>query len=791
MKTIGDGWFGAGGRVFILVALSLAVTQAQCSDQPERRGVRAPLTVTTPLEYHNVPAAPVIDFGDLIRQAGATGVLDPNSIRITDLTTGENVPCALGDDLAYGDKGAVEWVIGDPTHNRYEVTFNVASKRPPAEPKAFTPPVGIGDLLRYNAGEPRPITLHYSARLVDLTGDGQADLAGCWNYAYRPGAPWDGVLCYPRVGKKGFRFADPARLRYASEADPTALNHFGHIYMSVDFADFDGDGRVDLVYARRGARAVQVFLNTGRRDAGGMPIFTPSSEISVSGWEACRAVDLNGDGALDLVINGSYVRNRNRDGWPFEADPPVALDAGRGAAFLDLDRDGRLDSVCLNGGPTTQPDGYRIAWRRNEGGDPPKFGKQQPAAGIDLDWCTMVSATRDGDQPGLLVQHNVYQNLSFFAHADSAAEAPRFALQDRAESLSAVLSLSDQAWPCACDWDADGDMDLLVGGGYGWPRIVINDGTRERPAFAEAKRIHANGEPIRIVRNQVLGEPHNWHDMGYPLPDFVDWDGDGLRDLMLPNETNRIVWYKNLGTAQAPRFGVRSQILCDGFPDSQEQKAQSARRANAADSNNGVYPFEKERPFLWRTGVAFADWNGDGLLDLVTHDGHSRHATLFVRHRDSGGVLRLRKEGVLKLADGRLVDDRIVARGSHWTESFRPVDWDGDGLTDLMYNLAGAHSGIQDDGSIYLLRNCGTKAEPVFEAPRTMRCFGAPIRITNHGPHPWAGDFDGDGKADLICCVEWSVYPLYRHAALMMNEPPSFEIGAAKPLKVEPNAAQQ
>ena len=40
-----------------------------------------------------------------------------------------------------------------------------------------------------------------------------------------------------------------------------------------------------------------------------------------------------------------------------------------------------------------------------------------------------------------------------------------------------VLGLGDQAYPCACDWDSDGDLDLLVGGGYGWPRIVINDGT--------------------------------------------------------------------------------------------------------------------------------------------------------------------------------------------------------------------------------------------------------------------------------------------------------------------------
>jgi hypothetical protein len=57
-----------------------------------------------------------------------------------------------------------------------------------------------------------------------------------------------------------------------------------------------------------------------------------------------------------------------------------------------------------------------------------------------------------------------------------------------------------------------------------------------------------------------------------------------------------------------------------------------------------------------------------------------------------------------------------------------------------------------------------------------MRCFGEPIRITNHGPHPWPGDFDGDGRPDLITCVEWSVYPYYSHTALAMSHRPQYTI---------------
>jgi len=98
----------------------------------------------------------------------------------------------------------------------------------------------------------------------------------------------------------------------------------------------------------------------------------------------------------------------------------------------------------------------------------------------------------------------------------------------------------------------------------------------------------------------------------------------------------------------------------------------------------------------------------------------------------------------------------------------------------LIYSCAGAHGGIQDSGSIYLLRNCGTKTEPEFESPVTMRCFGTPIFVSNHGPCAWPGDFDGDGKLDLLTCVEWSVYPFYGHNALKMKTRPQFTVSPAE-----------
>ena len=141
---------------------------------------------------------------------------------------------------------------------------------------------------------------------------------------------------------------------------------------------------------------------------------------------------------------------------------------------------------------------------------------------------------------------------------------------------------------------------------------------------------------------------------------------------------------------------------------------------------------------------------------MVTKDGQTTKATLFVQFRGADGRLRLRKEKALTLRDGQPIDGG----------TFRAVDWDGDGLIDLF-----------DGEGIRVFRNCGTKHDPVFEPPLVLKCFGEPIKINWHGPHAWVGDLDGDGKPGVIACTEWSVYPFYRHAALMMKSRPKIELG--------------
>jgi hypothetical protein len=628
-------------------------------------------------------------------------------------------------------------------------------------------------LLRYNAGEARPIELPCPVRLIDLTDDGRPDLVGVWNYAYRPGAPWNGVFCYPRAADSAeFAFADPIRVRYLKSQDAPEFHHFTQTYMSVDFADFDLDGLVDLVYCPSNSDQLFFFKNSGKRDAGGMPVFveTGMAPRQTSQWEYFRVADLDHDGIVDITIGNRWLRGISQGEMVPKFAPIETLNVADVRCYFDVDLDGHLDAITLKRAPGAGLSNFEVAWCRNVGGPAPKFGSPQLITDINehADHPVDVTAFFDGERRGLLVTQQHWETTCFF---EQAGTPPAFKAVGAAGSLSAVLGLGDQAWPCCCDWDLDGDLDLLVGGGYGWPRIVLNDGTDARPAYRKPQLILADGAPIRITRNQILGT-QNWHDMGYPYPAFVDWDGDQLPDLILANETNRIFWYKNQGTPTQPRFGPQQQLLCEGFPDSAAQRARSALLADDSNTPRAPYPFENDQPFYWRTGPAFADFNSDGQMDFVTADGRSRQATLFVQSQNEQGDRKLVKQGPLKLSDGRTIQSSLIEGSQGWTESYRAVDWDRDGLVDLVYSQAGQPSG----GSIQLLRNVGTRETPVFEPPRPLRVYGTLLNFTAHGPHPWVGDLDGDSLPDLLACVEWSVYPFFSHNALEMPQRPTLKV---------------
>ena len=70
------------------------------------------------------------------------------------------------------------------------------------------------------------------------------------------------------------------------------------------------------------------------------------------------------------------------------------------------------------------------------------------------------------------------------------------------------------------------------------------------------------------------------------------------------------------------------------------------------------------------------------------------------------------------------------------------VDWNGDGLIDLLVGDVG--------GNVYLLPNEGTREKYAFGKPQRLEAGGKPIQMPHGDAGPFAADWDGDGKLDLL-----------------------------------------
>jgi hypothetical protein len=124
----------------------------------------------------------------------------------------------------------------------------------------------------------------------------------------------------------------------------------------------------------------------------------------------------------------------------------------------------------------------------------------------------------------------------------------------------------------AVDWDGDGDLDLLTGGYSGGLAVLLNEGTREQPNYA------SDYVPVSTASGALTVEAGM-------SPAFVDWDGDGLPDLVCADSKGTIRLFLNVGKRDAPTFDAGRILL--------------------------------ERAGLRYLKVAVGDLNGDGTLDLV------------------------------------------------------------------------------------------------------------------------------------------------------------------------------
>ena len=487
-----------------------------------------------------------------------------------------------------------------------------------------------------------------------------------------------------------------------------------------------------------------------------------------------KFVDFDGDQNLDLVIglelwsaygwddawnergewkNGPlhgllyFFRNTGSTEEPSYAEPiliqadsrPISTYGLPSPNFADFDRDGDLDLLCgefLDGFTYFENTGSRTEPRYAAGR---RLMHGDRPLTMDLQMIVPVACDwdRDGDQDLIVGDEDgrvaFVENTGTMVKGLPQFEWPRYFRQEADDVKFGALATA-----CGFDWDGDGDDDIIAGNTAGYLGFIENlsgPGV-EAPRWAEPQKLQAAGETIRIQAgpNGSIQGPAEAK-WGYTTQTVADWDHDGLPDLVVNSIWGRVHWYRNIGTRTAPAL-AKAQAIEVEWPGETPKPAWTWWK-----------PQGKELVTQWRTTPVAIDFNHDGLTDLVMLD-HEGYLSFFERRASSTATQS--KQAVTILLPGqrlfvnaqgeplRLNDKRAGGSGRR---KLCVVDWDGDGKLDVLLNGVNANllqQTEQRDGKWYF----------VDKGPLDVR------KIEGHDTSPTTVDWNKDGISDLLVGAE-------------------------------------
>lgn len=410
------------------------------------------------------------------------------------------------------------------------------------------------------------------------------------------------------------------------------------------------------------------------------------------------------------------------------------------------------------------------------------------------------------DQRGMISGSRM-GNLYYFRNVSSETGKPgrRHLIADKDGNALRHPSVA----PGVCAFpSSDGYSDIIAGG----------EGAVYFYKFTG--RFTKQGAPIFEDPVPVLQEQADLYAGTLPSPAVVDWDGDGIPDILAGNSEGFVLFFKNIGTVDDPRFLPGERIKAGG----RDLHIQAGYSGSVQGTPEARWGYLSATPF---------DWNEDGLTDLILGDitgnyticlnrGTKTEPKLDPPHpiycdgldlhgmwRCRAAVARLGDRIAMIILDGDdnfhlywKIDDYNVEDGGKLTMqdgslisgSFDPAggtgrlkldlyDGDKDGVLDLAIGTGRRASipnraigfpmpmlGLRTLGTPLFMRNVGTNEKPAFAMPSPFLHSKAGV-IQPGGSHESGAvltELGGDGP-NLLTGNEVGRLFLYRGANMKFN----------------------
>ncbi|UXX77924.1 FG-GAP-like repeat-containing protein [Reichenbachiella carrageenanivorans] len=633
-------------------------------------------------------------------------------------------------------------------------------------------------LIGYNEGGDRS-----HPAFADLDGDGDLDLLVGDDDGYLTYYKNKGTASEPDFGTTPFSGLHAPR------------------YATPTFVDFDGDGDLDVLTGSINSD-ILYYKNTGTATH---PAFeeqtdeaNPFDDISVLEYSSISLADLDADGDLDALAGDGYgyiiylektdegfLKHTSGSSNPFGFE---YFNEWVNPELVDIDDDGDFDvflgtsygSVLYykNTGSASNP-----AFTEQTGADNP-FGDDQ----IVNYKSSPTFGDFDGDGDLDAVSGDEYGYIHYFRNTGTVS-APAFVKLKDSNNPFDGIEVDDYSFTTAADLDNDGDMDLLVGEGYGSFHYFKNTGTASAPAFDNGKPAPNPLNPLDLVSNEVE----------YSVPTFVDIDGDGDMDAFVGTAYDGISFYKNTGTTATAAFSEQTETSnpfhelirgSGGYPEDEGENYRTLIEGPVEEP--GLTHISKSNPI-------FVDMDGDGDMDAIVgssggniyyfENTGTASAPAFIEQTDEDNPFgNLGNEEGGELIPGRIQEGFSVSRSAPQLK-----DLDADGDLDLLVGSS--------QGPLYYFENTGSVSAPAFsQLTGANNPFdgiggyqGGDFRQLDEGGEsesiryskPALEDFDMDGDLDLLVGSKYGTIHYYINTG--SASAPAFEkqTGSANPFDGE------